>query len=168
MAEKNITLVDDVKEEEPVVDLELDLSATRRKRIRINGDNSRIIELNLSDMLLTSRLKEEYDKLGKYIDEVVAVTADDDNSDEALASLADKLKDIDKKMRECVDRIFDYPVCKVCAPEGSMYDPFNGTFRFEHIIKALLGYYNENVTAEYNKIKNKVNRAASKYTKKKR
>ena len=161
MATKNTT------KNEPIVDLDLDLSVAKRKKIRIDGDNTRIIELNLSDMLLIPRLKTEYDKLAEYVTQYKELAYDDDNSDEGLAKLSDTLKDIDNKMRECVDTIFDYPVSAKCAPSGSMYDLYNGQFLFEHIIQALLGYYEENVKGEYAKLRSRVNSAASKYTKKK-
>ena len=160
-------MVESVVQEEPVVDLDLDLSATRKKRIRINGDNTKVIELNLSDMLISKRLDTEYKKLKEYMDEVLELSKDPDNSEESILNLADKLSDIDAKMRECIDNIFDYPVCAVCAPDGSMFDPFQGTFRYEHILNALTSYYTTNLNDEYKKLKSNVNNKVAKYTKKK-
>lgn len=161
-------IVEEPKVEEPIVDYDLDMSATRRKRIRVNGDFNKMIELNLSDMFIGKRLQEEYQKLKTYMEEVVQLSKDPDNSDESLLALSDQLTDIDKKMRECIDTIFDYPVCEVIAPDGSMYDPFNGTFRYEYILNALTSYYESNLNSEYKKLKANVNKATSKYTKKKR
>ena len=46
--------------EEPI---DIDLSVTRRKVFRINGDNSKLIYLNTSDLGIFSRLNEEYPEL---------------------------------------------------------------------------------------------------------
>ena len=154
--------------EEPLVDFDLDMSAIRRKRIRVNGDFNKIIELNLSDMFIEKRLNEQYQKLREYMEEVIQLSKNPDNSDEALMDLSIQLTDIDKKMRECIDTIFNFPVCDVLAPDGSMFDPFNGTFRFEYILNALTSYYESNLNSEYNKMKANVNKTTSKYTKNKR
>ena len=152
---------------EPVVDLDLDLSVAQRKKIRIDGDNTRIIELNLSDMLLIPRLQKEYGKLVEYVTQYQNLDLEEDDlSDEGLEKLSNSLTDIDTKMRECVDKIFDYPVSAKCAPSGSMFDMYNGQFLFEHIIQALLGYYEANVKSEYLKLRDRVNGRAAKYTKK--
>ena len=38
-------------------------------------------------------------------------------------------------MRELIDFIFQANVSSVCADDGTMADPLNGQFRFEHIIE---------------------------------
>ena len=76
------------------------------------------------------------------------------------------IQDIDDKMREEIDFIFDAPVSKVCADGGSMYDPFEGMFRFEHIIDALSKLYETNLNSEFSKMKRRVSAKTSKYTKK--
>lgn len=148
-----------------IVDIDVDLSATRKKRLRINGDNSKIIELNLSDMNIGKRLDVEYKKLRKYMDSVKDIAVNPDNDEDSLRLSYERFEEIDKKMRECVDNIFDYPVSEVCAPTGSMYDMFSGAFRFEHIIDTLTKLYENNLNTEYHKMLNRVNSTAAKYTK---
>ena len=160
--------------EEPIVDVDVDLSAIRKKRIRINGDNSKILELNISDMNITNRLRTAYNKLIEMITEVREALPDDmdDLSEEDNDKITEALNEIDNRMREQVDYIFNAPVSEKCADDGSMWDPYDGSFRFEHIIEALVGLYENNLSSEFSKMKSNVNaqlqehrKAVSKYHK---
>ena len=72
---------------------------------------------------------------------------------------------IDMEMRQLVDEIFDSNVSEVCAPSGSMFDPFNGTFRYEHIIDVLSKLYKNNLNSEFKKMSARIRKKTSKYTK---
>ena len=151
---------------------DIDLSVIKKKRFRINGNNNKILELNTSDLSITSRLSKSYEKLNKYMDEVgkelqnVPDSGDVELSEDQERLVEENLAKIDAKMREEIDYIFDAPVSEVCADEGSMYDPFNGMFRFEHIIDAITKLYENNLNSEFNKMKRRVSAKTSKYTKK--
>lgn len=151
---------------------DIDLSAIKKKRFRINGDPNKILELNTSDLSITSRLSKSYEKLNKYMDEVgkelqaVPDSGEEELSEDQERLVEENLAKIDAKMREEIDYIFDAPVSEVCADEGSMYDPFNGMFRFEHIIDAITKLYENNLNSEFNKMKRRVSAKTSKYTKK--
>lgn len=162
------------KKETPIVDVDLDISAIRKKRVRVNNDNDRIIELNISDLNIMNRLEVAYDKLNKMMDEVYKEVKTpenpDDMSDDETAEIQKALAEIDKRMREQVDYIFDYPVSEACLYGGSMWDPIEGEFRYEHIITALLGLYENNLNSEFEKMKSRVDgklqdhkKAVSKY-----
>lgn len=154
--------------EKPQEFIDVDLSVTERKKIRISGDNTRVVELNLSDMLIVNRLDEQYKKLQAFLQDAQLLAETTGNEEDDLINMSKSLKEIDSKMRECIDAIFDYPVCAVCAPEGSMYDPFGGTYRFEYIIEALSKLYENNLNAEYKKMSAKVNNKVQKYMPKKK
>lgn len=151
---------------------DISLSIVRKKRFRIDGDDSRIIELNTSDLNILARLKEAYPKLValaegafKNLPEVDG-TAEDYNfaTDEATATLVTTLTEADKKMRELIDYIFDSNVSELCAPSGSMYDPINGAFRFEHIISTLSALYEADISSEMGTIARRVKKHTDKYT----
>ena len=169
-----LTNTDDIESKEvlentadPVVDIDLDLSATRKKRIRINGDNKRILELNTSDMNTIVRLKDDYPKLLKLANKVMSLKDLDDEKteEEQLNQMADAIKSIDDEMRNLVDNIFDSNVSEVCASDGSMYDLFNGKFRFEHIIEKLSELYGSNMRNEFQAVRARVQKHTGKYTK---
>ena len=153
--------------EEPI---DIDLSVTRRKNFRINGDNNRIVSLNTSDMGIFARLNDEYPKLKQLSLDAQNLLPDEfdteDGAENAVGMLA-KLRDIDAELRAGVDYIFDSNVCEVCAPDGTLYDPFDGKFRFEHIIEVLTGLYEGNLTSEFKKMTARINKHTGKYTKKK-
>ncbi len=164
--------VEEPEESEPVDDIQdINLSVIKKKRFRINGDKNRILELNTSDLGITSRMTSAYDKLTKCMDKVGTVLAslpDDSNelTEDKEKVVADQLKAIDDEMRKELDYIFDAPVSEVCGYGGSMYDPFEGMFRFEHIIDAISKLYETNLNNEFNKMRRRVSAKTSKYTKK--
>lgn len=157
------------KPQTDVIDLSLDV--IRKKRFRIDGDNNRILELNTSDLNILSRLKEAYPKLVNLADgafkqmpEVNSQAEEYDfMTDETTSQVIGILKNADENMRELVDYIFDSNVSEVCAPSGSMYDPINGKFRFEHIIDTLAALYEAEVSAEMSKVATRVKKHTDKY-----
>lgn len=164
MAKDKLTTQQDVTD--------ISLSVVRKKRFRIDGDDSRILELNTSDLNILARLKETYPKLValaedafKNLPEVDSTSEDYDfTTDEATATLVTALAEADKKMRELIDYIFDSNVSELCAPSGSMYDPINGAFRFEHIINTLSALYEADISTEMGKVSRRVKKHTSKYT----
>lgn len=151
---------------------DISLSIVRKKRFRIDGDDNRIIELNTSDLNILARLKETYPKLVALAEDAfknlpeVDGTAEnyDFVTDEATSKLVTALTDADKKMRELIDYIFDSNVSELCAPSGSMYDPINGAFRFEHIINTLSALYETDISTEMGKVATRVKKHTDKYT----
>lgn len=163
----------EVVETPPVKDdiQDIDLSAIKKKRFRINGDNNKILELNTSDLNIISRLTVAYDRLQKYMEKVGNILSSlPDNEDELTEAnekvIREQLGEIDANMKKEVDYIFDAPVSAICSDGGSMYDPFEGQFRFEHIIEAILRLYERNLDSEFNKMRRRVSAKTSKYTKK--
>ena len=158
-----------VTENDNIIDV--DLSVIKKQRFRINRDNSKILELNTSDMGIIARLDEMYPKLMKLQEKVTTLADMEDDADgdaEILSTAAKKLTEIDAEMREAIDYIFQSNVSEVCGSEGSMYDPIDGVFRYEHIIETLSRLYTNNFESEFKKMKSRVNKRASQYTKKRK
>jgi hypothetical protein len=88
---------------------------------------------------------------------VAEVSSEDENFSSTLA-------EIDSKMRDTIDYIFDYPVSAVCAKNGTMYDPKDGMFRYEHIIDALTKLYQNNLNEEYKRFQARIKKHTNKYT----
>lgn len=152
--------------DEDIVDVQL---APRKKRFRFNGDNNRILELDTSDFSIINRLNKIYPKLNKLTQEAVNMIPDDNEDtpvEESIAAMSDALTDIDNKMRAYLDELFDANVSEVCAPTGSMYDPFAGKFRFEHIIETLSSLYENNMSKEFATMRERVQKHTDKYTRK--
>lgn len=147
----------------------IDLSVLRKKRFLIDNDESRVLELDTSDLSIIQRLSDKYPELEKLSREVenitTGVSASEETVKEDIQVMAERLTKIDKEMRACVDYIFDADVSKICAPSGSMYDPINGQLRYEHLITILMGLYEENLSKEMKKIQNRMKSHTDKYTK---
>ncbi len=148
--------------------IDIDLSALRKKRIRIDGDDNKIIEINVSDMGVINRLQEAYDRLISLAntynlqEEESKAEADDDDFD--VGKTVETLRILDKEMRELVDFVFQANVSEVCASDGTMADPVNGQFRFEYIIEKFLAVYDKNFTEEFKKMSKNVKKHTNKYT----
>lgn len=148
---------------------DIDLGFVEKKKFRIAGDYNRMLELNVSDLNIASRLKTGYPKLKELLveaQEKVTSIPEDEDDVETLGKLADTLTEIDKKMRDIIDFIFDTNASEVCAPSGNMYDPVGGQYRFERIIDKLSTLYTTGLDEEFKQIKNRVENKASKYIKK--
>lgn len=145
--------------------VDIDLSATQKTKIRIDGDDSKILELNTSDLNVMTRLKQVYDKLSELANIGTNLSTDDDGtiSDEAVAQFTEDLQKIDTEMREMVDFVFQAPVSEICVSSGTMYDPFNGMFRFEYIFEKLLAVYEKNFDSEFKKMSKRVQKHTDKY-----
>lgn len=160
---KNITNNTDLHND--VIDL--DLSVVRKKRFRIDGDDNRILELNTSDLSIVTRLSETYPKLNELQSKIGNMSSDeeeDDDIEKSLAAMSVKLTEIDQEMKALVDYIFDSNVSEVCVSSGSMYDPINGQFRYEHLITILTGLYEQNLAAEMRRVKARMKTHTAKYT----
>ena len=169
---KTTKVSNDVKSEQEQIEndiVDIDLSVIKKKRFRINGDNSKILELNTSDMGIVTRLKEAYPRLNDLMDSVTdkfSNLPDDDEDDEVqLTALSDAVNEIDKQMRAEIDFIFNSNVSEICGSEGSMWDPIDGSFRYEHIIDKLTKLYENNLDKEYASMKRRVENKAGKYVK---
>ena len=140
----------------------IDFSVLRKKRFRIDGDDSRILYLDTSDFSILKRIEECAPKMSKLIGEAFSV---DETADRK--SNMKSLDEVDKKMRDLLDYVFDSKVAEVCAPTGYMFDLFNGEFRFEHILQTLLKLYEANIEKEFHDLNRKIANYTKKYTGKK-
>ena len=155
------------KTEPEVVDV--DLGFVEKRKFRICGDFNRMLELNVSDLNIFARLKKGYPQLKELMDEAqkkIDSIPDDGETTEIIGMYADRLTEIDTKMREIVDYIFDTNASAVCAPSGNMFDPVGGQWRFERIIDKLSTLYANGLNDEFKQLKNRVEPKVSKYTKK--
>jgi len=142
---------------------EVVISGAKKTPFRIKGTNN-IIYLNVSDMGLYSRLKVGYDRLIKMMEEIAEIGSKiDDISVEESAKLLDEY---DAKMRVEVDTIFNSQVADACCDDGTMWDPYQGMFRFEHIIDSLCGLYENNMSTEFMRMRSRVNSKVSQYRRK--
>ena len=166
--------------------VDIDLSVIKKQKFRIDGDDSRILELDTSDLGVLTRLNEAYPKLKNLESEMTELSektaeysekyhVDEESEDSmpeidaerlaAMDDIAGRLKSIDTKIREQMDYIFDAPVSSVCAPSGTMYDIVGGHYRYEHILDVISGLYESNIAQENKKMLDRINKHTAKYGK---
>ena len=145
-----------------IVDVEL--TAIKKQRFRFNGDNSKILELNTRDLGISNRLGIAYNNLNTLMEEVAQTLSgvpgiDEDNdddielTDELNDTVVSALKRLDASMRKEIDFLFDAPVSEILGDGGSMYDPFEGKYRYEYIIDKLMPLYSDTWEKEIKKSK---------------
>ena len=151
--------------------IDLDLSITKKKKFRFDKDDNRVVEINTSDMNLMQRVSEAYPKLQALQEKSMKLTEGLSNEGEAeesaitsIATMAERLAVVDAEMRELLDYMFDAPVSAAAAPNGSMYDPFNGSFRYEHIVSVVMKQYEDNLQSEFGKMEKQLKKHTDKYT----
>ena len=156
--------------------INLDLSATKGTTIQVDGNPDASFVLNLSDLSIYNRLEEGLKRLyelfiqlknqmGEAAEKEVPETAED-GSEEDISQFTSIMKDVDDKMRGIVDYIFSAPVSSACAPNGCMFDVFEGQLRFEYIINALTKLYENNINKEFYNLKSRINSKLPSYVKK--
>ena len=169
---ENTNLENNVEEEVKVVkiasnkpvDFDIDLSATRKKRIRIDGDDNRIIELNTADMDIIQRLNNLTSHMSELGTKFANTKFDDDlNENESTAEFEKALDELDAEMRGLIDELFQSKVADICAPDGTMWDMFNGYFRYEIIIEQLINLYGENIQNESKRVMERLHKYTDKY-----
>lgn len=159
----------------------INLNITTRKRFTIDGDLNRVIELDVHDLALITRLsdsihkmdalKEEWEKLDKMA--VEGTKSDTDEVDDALLRSIDdfsnQFNSVESQMREVVDFIFDSEgLCETVLGGSSIFSPANGKYKYEQIIDVLTGLYEDTIEKEAKKINTrKIETRTSKYTKRK-
>ena len=142
----------------------IDLTVLNKKQFTVNGDSTKLLALNTSDMNIVRRLDEVYPKLLQLAQTVGDKLPEEEVSDEdKLEALSNTISEIDTEMRALIDYLFDSNVSEMCAPFGSMYDPINGQLRFEHIIDTLTKLYESNLNIEYKKMKIRMDKHTKKY-----
>lgn len=162
-------MIEEVKDKNVI---NLDLSETARTKIWVNGDNTRILELNLTDMGIVARAKDAKDKLDELQEEANSLASSDvpdsietEEDEKKVDEAIEKFRAINQKMKDLVDGIFDYPVCDVCCDGGSMYDPINGQYRYDYIIDKLMKLYGDQWEKEKKLRKQQMVHYTAKYTK---
>lgn len=143
--------------------VDISLSSIQKKKFRIDGDDSRILELDTSDLSILSRIREVYPKLQQLNSRAIKDWPQS-NNDEDYDNTVELLKSIDTEMRGLIDYVFDTNASEICAPTGTMYDPIGGQFRFEHIIDTLSALYETNIESEVKQMSERIQKYTNKYT----
>lgn len=144
--------------------VDIQLATSSKKKFRIDGDDNRIIELDVTDLSILNRLRECYPKLNSLA--IKGFDMNDEAGEDALTAFDNvmlALNNVDKEMRELLNYLFDSDIADLCSPEP-LYNMCNGEFRFEHVLNVLFTLYTDNIQAEFNKMTARMSAHTQKYT----
>lgn len=142
--------------------VDIDFGELQKKKFRLDRDNNRVIELNTSDISVVKRLEEVYPKMLSLVDKAhLDIEADPDSTIDAVMG-------INNEMKKLLNYAFDSDIADKACPDGTLYDPINGKFRFEYIMEKLIALYDENFKNEFSLMQKRVSKHTSKYTKKRK
>lgn len=117
------------------------------KEFDINGDKSRILKVNTSDVQILKRAKEKEQEINRIVKECENVN-DDISLDEEI-ELMDKL---DKEVRPIIDYIFDTNASEIAfGNTGCVSIVENGFPLFWNFMQALLTEVEKDVEKNYKK-----------------
>ena len=162
----------------------INLNISTRKKFTIDGDATRIIELDVHDLALVTRLSDsikrmdaltaEWEKLGKIVETSSVEDIEDDIAVDAIVKEAEdfsaQFNKVENEMRDIIEFIFDCDgMCATILGNSSIFSPVNGKYKYEQIIDVLTGLYEDSIEKEAKKINTrKVEAKTSKYIKKKK
>ena len=141
----------------------IQLNISDKQRYTINGNKDKFIELNPGDVGIIARLGNFIADTEILIKEYEGLfTEDSDNVD--VKEFSKQFTDIDNKLRDLINKLFDYDVCSVCAGGGSMLDLQDGEYRYVTIVETLLTMYENTISSETDKLTKKMRKHTDKYT----
>lgn len=150
-----------------------------REQFFVDGDENRVIELDINDVNIVNRLSDAIPKMkeldkrwnalmekSEQLNESGEELSEDTLSD--TVAFADEFKAIEKEIRAFLDEAFDSPgMADTILGSSSAFSPVNGKFKYEQIIDVLSTLYEDKLTAEIKKFnRDKVRSKTQRYIKK--
>lgn len=150
------------KKKTNVTDIQLNIS--KKEQFRINGDDSKIIELDISDLGVLNRLRESYPRLQDLGMKGFEAESDEDLDNKTLGEFMDALNNVNTEMCSILNYIFDSNIAETCSFGKPLYNMVAGKFIFEIIMEALFDLYSDNIKAEFGEMSARMKSHTSKYT----
>ena len=152
------------------LDLGWNEKAQTKKKYAIDGEKNRILEIDLQDISITSRIKpamEKTERVQSNWDGLRDLDPDNLTEDEA-AQLEAAYEKAEAEMREAIDYLFNANVSEVMLKDTSAFTPVNGRLKYDILVSALSEKYGDTIKREMGKFNvGKVNKRVQKYIGKK-
>ena len=135
----------------------------RTKKFTIDGDQNKVIELDPSDIGVVGRLDEAVPKMEEVFNAFIQAGK---TLSEGGTGFGETLRELDGRMRDIVNTIFDYDVCFVCVPKGTLFDVVadSAKFKFEVLIEGLAEVYENTITGDLKRVQARMSEHTKKYT----
>ena len=142
-----------------------------RESFTIDGDENRVIKLDIHDTNVVTRLTDALEMMQKtqsswtHLNDITK--NGQDMTVEEMNEFSQEYKDIENKMRSHIDYAFDCPgMCDTILGTTSIFSSVNGILKYEQIIDTITSVYEESIKKETEKLnKRKVAKKTEKYVK---
>jgi len=142
----------------------LKFGAPKRKRFSVDGDESRVIEIDTGDTGIVTRWAEIEPWFKELQNRLEIFTAEAVESDSAVLG---EMATLDKDLREKLNILFDSDVCTpIVGEKGSLIRSVDGVPIFYTIIETLIPLYEQDIKVEAAKAQKRVEKHTAKYTRK--
>lgn len=140
------------------------------KNIQLGDDPNRVIRINPTDAKFLNRMadfdvksekiREKYKDVDlSKITELQKLSENDPEFDK-LKAAAETADQLDSAMKELINEIFGYDICKIIFGEESCLSPVNGQPLFIGFMQCIFGYIAEVSAEEKKKTQEKLNKYA--------
>lgn len=147
--------------------LNINLNEGQKKRYTINGDESRVLEFNPTDLGMLTRINEIEPEIMEKLDQFSDMQDKADYTDDKqVDELAKGLKELDTFIRAKLDYLFDTNFSEVCAPSGTMLDPVGEGMRFTYLIDVFSDLFGDEISNAVQKRNKQIKKHTTKYTNK--
>lgn len=148
----------------------LKLGLPKKKEYAIDGDETRVIALDTSDVGIIARwhtFQAWANAANARVNELVKVDAleTDEAKDEAVNAFTAEFAALDAEMREHINLLFDADVCTAIVGNGSVLRPVNGVALWEQIVDAIVPLYEKDILKEVEKSRARMEKHTKKYSK---
>ena len=140
----------------------LSFGLPKRKKFSIDGDESRVVELDTGDTGIVGRWNSVQEWLMNAASELEALSEANPEGEEAMNG-SRRFAEIDAGAREKLNYLFDSDVCTPIAGNGALIRLVNGEPLFVLIMDTLLPLYEADIKVEYDKSKKRIEKHTAKY-----
>ena len=149
----------------------INLNIDDRESFTIDGDENKVIRLDVHDTNVVTRLTEALGRIktteGAWQKLQDLTEHGEDMTIEEMNEFSESFKKIEAEMRSHLDYAFDCEgMCDTILGNKSIFSSVNGNLKYEQIIDAITSVYEESIKSETAKLnKRKVAKKTAKYVK---
>lgn len=140
---------------------------TGKRRFTINGDPDKVIEFNVTDGNLITRISEAEQKISKAVKGMNIELKPDGTPAEDTPEIAEKVKKIDGLLRGALDYAFDGKICDTVFGNTNLLSVKGGVTFAERFIDAVTPIIEREVKEENARAMRRIEKHTAKYAPKK-
>lgn len=143
----------------------LQFGAPKRKQFTVDGDETRVIEIDTGDTGILGRWSSVKKWFESVQERLEAMPKIEENSEESADQFSAEFNEMSNEVRQQLNILFDSDVCTPIVGNGSMLRTVNGEPLFMLTLETLLPLYEEDIKVEMQKSQKKIDKHTAKYKK---